>query len=136
MAIRIPVFFLILCFFVTARAQTKEYLPYGKFESWTVRDIKESAIIGGATRRIYNIGPVDTIRTNRPYPYTSRTPWASSNAYAKNSRGRIVKIQEEGWAPPDATPTHAMLIISASINEAFVGTIGNTLWVDNIALEY
>ena len=56
--------------------------------------------------------------------------------YAKNSKGKIVEIQEEGWAQPDDTPTHAMLMFTASTHEAFVGTIGNTLWLDNIALEY
>ena len=61
----------------------KEFLPYGKFESWTVRDIKESGIIGGKTQRIYNIGPKDTIRENKAYPYNDRTPWSTSNAYAK-----------------------------------------------------
>ena len=56
--------------------------------------------------------------------------------YAKNSKGKIVKIQEEGWARADETPTHALVIITASIHEAFVGTLGNTLWIDNIAVEY
>ena len=301
----------------SSTAQSKEYLPYGRFESWTVRDIKESGIIGGQTKRIYNIGPKDTIRENKPYPYNARTPWSSSNAYARvagvtktscsvtpdrswdgslcakleskleelrvlginvrilvsgcifyghifepiptaynpytlmhwgtpftrrpkalvfdyksampnkgtvtkckitshktipgddahevtfilqkrwedkdgnihalrvgtamtrienpsagwvkefrvpviygdatktkeykdymklgpkgldyyarNSRGKVVKIEEEGWAAPDETPTHVMVILTASIHEAFVGTLGNTLWVDNIALEY
>lgn len=302
----------------TASTQTiKRYVPYGKFESWTVRDLKESVIIGGKTKRIYNIGPTDTIRENRAYPYNARTPWSSSNAYArvagvtktsctvtpdrswdgslcarletkyeelkvlginikilvsgcifyghifepiptanspyslmhwgtpftgrpkalvfdyrsampnkgtvtkckitshktihaddahevtlvlqkrwedkdgnihalrvgtamthiekpttgwiknfrvpviygdarkdpaykdymklgpkgltyyaKNSKGKIVEIQEEGWASPDDTPTHAMLMFTASTYEAFVGTIGNTLWLDNVALEY
>ena len=295
----------------------KESVPYGNFESWTVRDLKESAIIGGKTKRIYNIGPADTLRENCAYPYNARTPWSSSNAYArvagvtktsctvtpdrswdgslcarletkyeelkvlginirilvsgsifyghifepiptayspyslmhwgapftgrpralvfdyrsampnkgtvtkckitshktiraddahevtlvlqkrwedkegnihalrvgtamthiekpttgwvknfrvpviygdarkdpaykdymklgpkgltyyaKNSKGKIVEIQEEGWASPDATPTHAMLMFTASTYEAFVGTIGNTLWLDNVALEY
>jgi hypothetical protein len=322
------VWILLPLFFVPATASTqaltqsntqtiKRYVPYGKFESWTVRDIKESGIIGGKTKRIYNIGPTDTLRENRPYPYNSRTPWSSSNAYArvagvtktsctvtpdrswdgslcarletkyeelkvlginirilvsgcifyghifepiptanspyslmhwgtpftgrpralvfdyrsampnkgtvtkckitshktiraddahevtlvlqkrwedkdgnihalrvgtamthiekpttgwvknfrvpviygdarnnpaykdymklgpkgltyyaKNSKGKIVEIQEEGWASPDDTPTHAMLMFTASTYEAFVGTIGNTLWLDNIALEY
>jgi hypothetical protein len=302
---------------VVASGQSRRYVPYGKMDSWTVRDIKESAIIGGKTKRIYNIGPADTLRENRPYPYNSRTPWSSSNAYArvagvtktscsvtpdlswdgtlcakleskieelrvlginvkilvsgcifygnifepiptaynpyslmnsgtpftgrpkalvfdyksampnkgtvtkckitsyktmpgddahdvtfvlqkrwedaeghihalrvgtamtriekptdgwikdfsmpviygdarkdpgykdymklgpkgltyyaKNSKGEIVEIQEEGWARPDEIPTHAMLMFTASIHEAFVGTIGNTLWLDNIALEY
>ena len=301
----------------TPAAAQKRYVPYGKMDSWTVRDFKESAIIGGKTKRIYNIGPADTLRENRPYPYNSRTPWSSSNAYArvagvtktsctvtpdrswdgslcakletkyeelkvlginirilvsgcifyghifepiptanspyslmhwgtpftgrpralvfdyrsampnkgtvtkckvtshktmraddahevtlvlqkrwedrdghihalrvgtamthienpttgwvkefrvpviygdarkdpaykdymklgpkgltyyaKNSKGKIVEIQEEGWARPDEVPTHAMLMFTASTYEAFVGTIGNTLWLDNISLEY
>lgn len=298
-----------------ANAQ-KKIVPYGKFESWCVRHIKESPIIGGKTKTIYNIGPKDTINTNKAYK--ANTPWCSSNAYArvsgvtktsctvtpdkswdgstcakletkyetlkvagmvnikilvsgcvfwgnifepiktannpyslmhwgipfterpkalvldyksempnkgtitkckitshssypgndahdvtfilqkrwededghvhalrvgtairrienpsngwvknykvpviygdarkdanykdymklgpkgltyyaKNSKGKVVKIQEEGWAEPDETPTHAMLIITASVQEAFVGTVGNTMWVDNVALEY
>ncbi|MBQ6047628.1 MAG: PCMD domain-containing protein [Bacteroidales bacterium] len=299
-----------------ANAQ-KKIVPYGKFESWCVRHIKESPIIGGNTKTIYNIGPKDTINENQAYK--ANTPWCSSNAYAKvsgvtktsctvtpakswdgstcakletkyetlkvagmvnlkllvsgcifwgkifepiktannpyalmnwgipfterptalildyksempnkgtitkckpatrvtsyagndsqeiifilqkrwededghvhalrvgtairrienpsngwvknykvpviygdarkdanykdymklgpkgltyyakNSKGKVVKIQEEGWAEPDETPTHAMLIITASVQEAFVGTVGNTMWVDNVALEY
>lgn len=298
-----------------ASAQTKRYFAYGNMDSWCVRDIKESGIIGGKVKRIYNIGPADTIRGNTPY--TGRTPWASSNAYArvsgvtktsctvepdrswdgstcakletkieelhvlginikilvsgciffgnifepiptafnpysrmnwgvpftkrpkalvldyksampnkgtltkykitshsttagddaheitfvlqkrwedsdgrihalrvgtamtrieqptaawvkdfrvpvvygdaskhkdykdymrlgpkgityyaKNSKGKVVEIEEEGWAAPDETPTHAMLMITASVHEAWVGTLGNTIWIDNVALEY
>ena len=296
-------------------SQTKKYVPYGKMDTWCVRDIKESGIIGGKVKRIYNIGPGDTIRENKPYRY--KTPWSSSNAYAKvagvtktsctvepdkswdgslcakletkieelkvlginikilvsgtifygnifepiptannpyslmnwgmpfterpkalvldykssmpnkgtltkckvtsykttqgddahqvifvlqkrwedkdghihalrvgtamsrieqpsngwvknykvpviygdatkspkykeymkfgpngltyyakNSKGKVVKIEEEGWADENETPTHAMMIIGASYHEAWVGTLGNTIWVDNIALEY
>ena len=296
-------------------AQNKRYVPFGKMDSWCVRDIKESGIIGGNTKRIYNIGPKDTIRENKVYK--ANTPWASSNAYArvagvtktsctvtpdkswdgslcakletkieelkvmginikilvsgtmfwgqifepisttnnpyslmkwgmpfterpksviidyksempnkgtltkckvtsyktmpgddahqvmfilqkrwededgnvhalrvgtgisriehatsgwvkgykipiiygnasiheaykdfmklgpngqtlytKNSKGKSVKIIEEGWADENETPTHAIFTISASIHEAWVGTLGNTLWVDNVALEY
>ncbi len=300
---------------VVANGQTKKYVPYGRMDTWCVRDIKESGIIGGKVKRIYNIGPGDTIRENKPY--RGNTPWASSNAYArvsgvtktsctvepakswdgtycakletkieelkvlginikilvsgcifygnifepiptannpysrmnwgvpfsgrpkalvldyksampnkgtltkykitthstskgddahevtfvlqkrwedanghihalrvgtamtrieqptsgwvknfrvpviygdatrdpsykdfmklgpqgithyaKNSKGKVVEIEEEGWAKPGETPTHAMLIIAASVQEAWVGTLGNTIWVDNVALEY
>lgn len=296
-------------------SQTKKYVPYGKMNTWCVRYIKESHIIGGKTKVIYNIGPGDTIRENKAY--RGKTPWSTSNAYAKvagvtktsctatpdkswdgstcakletkieelkvlginitllvsgsifygnifepiatannpyslmnwgipfterptalvldyksampnkgtitkckitskktqpgddaheityilqkrwededghihalrvgtamtriehpssgwvknfrvpviygdvtktphykdymklgpkgltyyakNSKGKVVKIEEEGWADADETPTHAMMIITASMHEAYVGTLGNTLWVDNIALEY
>lgn len=56
--------------------------------------------------------------------------------YTKNSKGKVVPILEEGWAEENETPTHAILIIKASVQEGFSGTVGNTLWVDNIALEY
>lgn len=297
---------------------TQRYVPvrFGDFESWCVRDVKESAIIGGHTKRIYAVGPRDTLTDNRPY--NANTPWSNSNAYARvmgitkascsvtpdrshdgttcakletryeelrvagiinirilvsgclfwghqneplnsidspyslmtwgapftsrpkallldyrssmpnkgtlttckpighssrpgddaqevlfvlqkrwetpdgrihaqrvgtavyhieessqgwvlkhripvlygdirshaayqsymglgpkgqtyyarNSRGKMTPILEEGWAEADTQPTHAMMIITTSTQEAFSGTVGNTLWVDNILLEY
>ncbi len=62
-------------------AQTYKNVQYGNFESWTVRDIEESLIIGGNTRRIYAIGPRDTIRENKAL--NIKSIWASSNTYAK-----------------------------------------------------
>ena len=66
-------------------AQEKiEYLPYGNMDSWTVRYIKESLLLGGKTRTLYVIAKTDTIRKNKPYPYDSdNSPWGTSNAYAK-----------------------------------------------------
>ena len=54
-------------------AQRVEFLPFGDFEQWTERHIKESAIVGGEVKTIYTLGPLE------------KTPWASSNAYAKVS---------------------------------------------------
>lgn len=51
-----------------------------------------------------------------------------------NSRGEMTLIQEEGWA--NEAPTHMILVCTASRYEAFVGHVGNTLWVDNIRLVY
>ena len=65
-------------------AQRIETVPFGDFEQWTVRHIKESGIIGGETKTIYVLGPEETFDGNRAYDY-SRTPWASSNAYARVS---------------------------------------------------
>lgn len=69
---------------IPASAQRVELLPFGDFESWTVRHIKESAIVGGEIKTIYLPGPEEVIEGNMVYDY-SRTPWASSNAYAKVS---------------------------------------------------
>lgn len=61
-----------------------EYLPYGKMDTWTVRYIKESILLGGKTRELYVIAKTDTIWQNRPYPYgRNGSPWSTSNAYAK-----------------------------------------------------
>lgn len=56
--------------------------------------------------------------------------------HALNSKGKCVPIQEDGWAKADETPTHMILIFDSSYGEPFSGTIGNTLWVDNVKLVY
>ena len=56
--------------FIAARAQAQErieMIPYGDFESWTEKQIKESALIGGQTKTLYKIGG----------------SWSSSNAHAR-----------------------------------------------------
>lgn len=65
-------------------AQRYETVPFGDFEHWTVRHIKESAILGGETRVFYVVGPDEVFDGNRAYDY-SKTPWASSNTYARIS---------------------------------------------------
>lgn len=56
--------------------------------------------------------------------------------YALNSKGKNVPVIEEGWAEPDETPTHIVLKFDSSHGGAYVGTIGNTLWIDNVKLVY
>ena len=56
--------------------------------------------------------------------------------YTINSKGKNVMIQETGWGDENTPVTHAIMSISASCQEAFSGTVGNTIWVDNIKLEY
>lgn len=51
-----------------AHAQERvELLPFGDFEHWSEKQIKESWLIGGETKTLYKIGG----------------PWSSSNAHAK-----------------------------------------------------
>lgn len=52
--------------------------------------------------------------------------------YAENSKGKNVPILEEGWAAADETPTHVIVKFDSSHGGAYVGSIGNTLWVDNV----
>lgn len=55
---------------------------------------------------------------------------------AKNSKGKIVPILEEGWGGENDQPTHMILMLTAGNHGAFIGTEGNTLWVDNVGFEY
>lgn len=56
--------------------------------------------------------------------------------YTRNSKGESVLIHETGWADKDETPTHLMLQFSSSHGGAFIGSPGNTFWVDNVKLVY
>jgi hypothetical protein len=56
--------------------------------------------------------------------------------YARNSKGKMVPVHEDGWASADTTPTHMLVMFSAGSGEAYIGTLGLTLWVDNVALQY
>lgn len=60
---------------------------------------------------------------------------AGTQRCAKNSKGKMVKITETGW-DGNATPTHIILQFSSSHGGAYIGTVGNTLWVDNVAMVY
>ena len=81
-------------------AQRVETVPFGDFEHWTVRHIKESAVMGGEVRTLYVVGPDEVLEGNRVYDY-SRTPWASSNAYAKVAGITKTSLSVE----PDSGPT-------------------------------
>ena len=56
--------------------------------------------------------------------------------YAKNSKGKLVPVQEEGWASADETPTHVLVMCSSSCGTPFVGTEGLTLYIDNIGFGF
>lgn len=59
------------------------------------------------------------------------------NAYcAKNSKGKIVPIVEEGWDSPDAVPTHVILMFSAGNGLPYEGTPGLSLYVDNVGFGF
>lgn len=55
-----------------------------------------------------------------------------STFYTENSKGKNVPILEESWADADETPTHVIVKFDSSHGGAYIGSIGNTLWVDNV----
>lgn len=56
--------------------------------------------------------------------------------YARNSKGENVPVDENGWADASATPTHAIVKFDSSHGGAYIGSIGTTLWLDNIKWVY
>ena len=58
---------------------------YGDFNSWVTRHGKESGIIGGDTKTLYEVGPTQSISGNEPYTNKGGSPWGTSNVMAKVS---------------------------------------------------
>ena len=96
--VQVTIWFLLVS--LSAMAQRYEKVSYGDFEHWTVRYVTESQIIGGQEKKLYVIGPDDTIRSNEPFPYKN-TIWSTSNAFAKVAG--VVKTSTN--VSPDKGPT-------------------------------
>ena len=56
---------------------------YGNFDSWVVRHVHESGVIGGKTKTLYEIGPSQELNGNKPYVNLGGSPWGTSNVMAK-----------------------------------------------------
>lgn len=68
-------------------------------------------------------------------PYMGLIEERLSN-YTLNSRGESVPVHEIGWAEPGTKPNWLIIRFSSSFGEAFVGAIGNKLWIDNVRLVF
>ncbi len=97
----------------------------------------------GTARERYNKSVAWTRQHELPIHYGDITkesfykPWmglldGEKAYYARNSKGKLVPVHEVGWDAPDATPTHVLMMASASCGEPFIGTEGLTLYIDNI----
>lgn len=56
--------------------------------------------------------------------------------YTLNSKGKSVPIQEVGWAKEGEASTHLILQFTSSHGGAYIGSPGNTMWIDNVKLVY
>lgn len=61
---------------------------------------------------------------------------AENAYYTRNSKGKMVPIQEVGWAGSDEKVTHIILQFSSSNGGAYIGNTDSRLWVDNVRLAY
>lgn len=68
--------------------------------------------------------------------YDAATMGLRSTDYARNSKGKRVPVKEVGWANAGDKPSHLILQFSSSHGGAYIGTPGNTLWIDNVAMVY
>lgn len=74
-----------LALMATPAAQAQKVVPikFGNMDHWVTRVIKESGVIGGQTKHVYEIGPTQTINGAKAYTNLGGSPWGSSNVYAK-----------------------------------------------------
>ena len=86
--------------------------------------------VNGATYEV-----LDGDITKHP-SYDHETMGLRERDYTRNSKGESVLIKEIGWAEANENPTHMILQFSSSHGGAFIGSPGNTLWVDNVKLVY
>ena len=56
--------------------------------------------------------------------------------YAVNSKGESVPIKEVAWGTEDDVPTHIQLQFTSSHGGAYIGSPGNSFYVDNVKLVY
>ena len=56
--------------------------------------------------------------------------------YALNSKGESVPVHEVAWGEEGDEPTHMVLQFTSSHGGAYIGSPGNTFWVDNVKLIY
>ena len=96
---------------------------YVKSTSGWVNGHKLAVHYGDITKQSFFKSYMGLISKDRPY-------------YARNSKGKMVPVQEVGWDSPNAVPTHMVVMFSAGCGTAYEGTPGQTLWVDNVGLEY
>lgn len=69
--------------FTSLSAQKFEPIKFGNFDQWLTRNIKESKLLGGATKQVYEIAPTATDNTGNAYTNRGGSPWATSNVLAK-----------------------------------------------------
>ena len=74
--------------------------------------------------------------TNRPEYKAHMMRLQATESYTVNSKGESVPIHEVAWGDENDEPTHLYLQFTSSHGGAYVGSPGNSLWIDNVKLVY
>lgn len=112
-----------------------ELVPFGDLDTWVVRYIQESKLLGGKTKVLYAVGPTDTLRINGPYEYGRfGCPWTTSNAYAKvgvekGSVSAVPERRDDGYCARLDAKMEEVKCIGIDISVMVAGTLftGKTL---------
>lgn len=64
------------------------------------------------------------------------TPRRRAGILREKLKGKLVPVHEVGWDDANATPTHVLMMASSSCGEAYVGSEGLTLYIDNISFGF
>jgi hypothetical protein len=73
---------------------------------------------------------------NRPEYKSHMMRLQATESYTVNSKGESVPIHEVAWGDENDVPTHMCLQFTSSHGGAYIGSPGNTLWIDNVKLVY
>lgn len=74
--------------------------------------------------------------TGRPEYKAHMMRLQATENYTVNSKGESVPIREVAWGDEDDLPTHLYLQFTSSHGGAYIGSPGNTLWIDNVKMVY
>jgi len=105
-------------------------LPFGDMNKWIKREVKESFVIGGNTRILYEIADSrEQVPPNTPF-HNKISPWATSSVYAKVNgvtKGSVTVFPEKrdnGYAARLETRIESVRVLGIiNINALASGTI-------------
>ena len=116
---------LLSCTVLSAQDQTVEQLnEYGTLDRWSVRKVKESGIIGGKTKYLYEFfGAQDTTETREPFAAPDGYLWRTNNVLAvvsgvtKTSKDYITKKGHpyKNYYKDNGTWLNPMTVITTSL---------------------
>lgn len=100
-------------------------IRYGDFEQWIARNVKESKLLGGQMRTLYEVAPMRTWPVNTPYSNQGGSPWATSNVYAKV----MGVVKGSVSVTPDTRPTggHCARLTTTEVKCKALGIVNITV---------
>lgn len=64
------------------QADTFQYIKFGDMNNWLTRNIKESRMLGGKTKQVYEVTTAGVDNTGKAYSNRNGSPWGTSNVLA------------------------------------------------------